>query len=570
MSSVIDIMLHRELRSGKEFEGLIPPSTHTQQYFEKENEWSDTYETLQFMALWANKYAYQMQKVAPLLKGATLNKTVDNIYQWLYNHFQYKIDGQLQQLYAPSAAWENRFTGFDCKTYSLLASTLLQCLSIPHAFRKIKQPGMMPDEWTHVYVIVPTQNNKYLVIDATTHDNKEVSKIEKYDYTMKLKHVGLASPAVVMARPFENYGGLACPGTECTCGQGLSGTYGAYGFDMNSLYGDPTLQNYGLGAIVWNDIKNFPTSLTPVSPNASNSGELSFNSIGQITSGGFSFQTIKNAWAVFKSAFGTPVACWGGSAFSGNIVNVTTEAIAKWLNYIIVEMNIAVAKNDTERISDLDVMFRMYTHCLAASYESTLAKGWNPCTTDSLKNVLNLVYHYKNVVHRIYSDWIANYYTITNGENFTVDSTMFGGQPTWFEMSNPNPTYLEWKVPVRKFIMKPTTQVIKAFEFTPYVQQVGGNAMSGYTISDYISKANTILKTVQQVSTGVSNNGSGTATTDGGTYDATTGAYIPPKEKSTTTASKAGVGLLVGGVLLYAAYQIATSKEPLKPGKNAK
>lgn len=204
--SLIDSQLYRNLQLGTAYEGLIPAYNHTDFPFDKTSDNSNTYDTLKFMSVWAYKYAHQMKKVAPLLKGVTLQETVNKIYAFLYSHFQYKLDGETQNLMSPSAAWHFRKTGFDCKTYSILASTILQNLGIPHAFRMVQQAGIMPGEWSHVYVVVPNGNQE-LIIDATTHTNKQVSYTQKHDYTMK--HRGLASPYVGAL-------GCACQGTPIT------------------------------------------------------------------------------------------------------------------------------------------------------------------------------------------------------------------------------------------------------------------------------------------------------------------------------------------------------------------
>ena len=202
--SSVNKSLYRPLRDGAAYESLIPKHIKIVNDFDKESDRVNTYETLKYMAEWAYKYAYQMKAVAPLLKGRLLQETVNKIYEFLYSHFQYKLDGpDFQDILAPSAAWHFRRTGFDCKTYSILASTILQNLGIPHSFRMVQQAGIMPGEWSHVYVIVPN-GNTHLVIDATTHTNKEVSYTNKHDYTMK--HRGLASPYVGAL-------GCACQGT---------------------------------------------------------------------------------------------------------------------------------------------------------------------------------------------------------------------------------------------------------------------------------------------------------------------------------------------------------------------
>lgn len=208
----IDALLYRPITQNSQFEGLIPPYQGHEISFDKESDNSTTYDTLKYMDRWATKYEHQMKAVAPRLKGRDLKETVAKIYQFLYSHFQYKLDGSLQNLYSPSAAWKFRKQGFDCKTYSILASTILRNLNIPHTFRMVQQAGIMPGEWSHVYVIVP-ENNTHYVIDATTHSNKEVSFTKKHDYSMI--HRGLASP--------NPYGalGCACQGTAIKKNVGL-------------------------------------------------------------------------------------------------------------------------------------------------------------------------------------------------------------------------------------------------------------------------------------------------------------------------------------------------------------
>lgn len=225
----IDALLYRPITENSQFEGLIPPYQGQEISLDKESDNSTTYDTLKYMDQWATKYAYQMKAVAPRLKGRDLKETAAKIYAFLYSHFQYKLDGSLQNLYSPSAAWKFRKQGFDCKTYSILASTILRNLNIPHTFRMVQQLGIMPGEWSHVYVIVP-DNNTHYVIDATTHSNKEVIFTKKHDYTMI--HRGLASP--------YPYGALGC-----------------------ACQGKAIKKNVGLGApaVLSNTIANFHTFL---------------------------------------------------------------------------------------------------------------------------------------------------------------------------------------------------------------------------------------------------------------------------------------------------------------------
>ncbi len=184
----VDKLLYRKIKSGAAYEKLIPKFENVVHHFDKKTDNSDTYDTLEYMAQWCKKYSYQMLKIAPLLKGKTVEETCNNVYQFLYWHFQYKLDGEAQDLYSPSAAWHYRQKGFDCKTFSLLGAMILNNLGIDCSFRMVQQSSPF---WSHVYVIVPN-GSKYYVIDATTHDNKEVRFSKKYDKNMH--HRGLANP----------------------------------------------------------------------------------------------------------------------------------------------------------------------------------------------------------------------------------------------------------------------------------------------------------------------------------------------------------------------------------------
>lgn len=197
----VDKLLYRKIKPGATYEKLFPKFENVVHHFDKKTDNSDTYDTLEYMAKWCKKYSYQMSKIAPLLKGKTVEETCKNIYEFLYWHFQYKLDGEAQDLYSPSAAWHYRKKGFDCKTFSLLSAMILKNLGMDCSFRMVQQSSPF---WSHVYVIVPN-DSKYYVIDATTHDNKEVRFSKKHDKNMY--HRGLASPVIARL-------GCSCSGKQ--------------------------------------------------------------------------------------------------------------------------------------------------------------------------------------------------------------------------------------------------------------------------------------------------------------------------------------------------------------------
>tara|TARA_B100000678_G_scaffold227176_1_gene195015 strand:- start:8922 stop:9554 length:633 start_codon:yes stop_codon:yes gene_type:complete len=166
----------------------------------------DTFHTVDEMQDWISKYVWQTKQIAPLLYSHNLEVLANNIYRFLYDHIQYNVDGDLQQLFSPVCAWSKRKKGIDCKSYSVFASAILTNLGINHAIRQVRQTYYKPDYWTHVYVVIyQDQNQKSYsknaptyVIDATKHHNQEVNYLEKHDL-MRLKHVGLNAPSVLSA-----------------------------------------------------------------------------------------------------------------------------------------------------------------------------------------------------------------------------------------------------------------------------------------------------------------------------------------------------------------------------------
>lgn len=187
--------LQRPLKSGWQYDKLIPFSDCAIKNLG--NGRNDTREGVEMMAEMIRDFSNQTAKVAKKLKGPTLFESVQNVYDFLYNHIQYKIDGDFQDLRKPACAWAQRKTGLDCKSYTVFALSLLREMGITGAITRVRQYDDLPGIFTHVYVTVPIDQNaknfekelkdkgKYLVIDATRHVNEEVSFLEKKNKIMQ-------------------------------------------------------------------------------------------------------------------------------------------------------------------------------------------------------------------------------------------------------------------------------------------------------------------------------------------------------------------------------------------------
>jgi hypothetical protein len=193
----INNALARPLQPGRNYTNLLPSSTCESTYLGK----GDTFFSMDGIKANILKNYSQCAKLAPQLQKKSLAETVTAIYDFLYNHIQYKADGSDQNLRSPACSWSVRQSGIDCKSYSIFSGCILTVLGIKYYIRKIKQPGMLPKQYTHVYVIVPKDqktgslSNGYFTLDATKHENTEAAFLQKNDVFMeKLSHFGLQAP----------------------------------------------------------------------------------------------------------------------------------------------------------------------------------------------------------------------------------------------------------------------------------------------------------------------------------------------------------------------------------------
>jgi hypothetical protein len=156
---------------------------------------SDNYDTLREMTSMSKEFTYQTEKISNKLKGSSLEETLRNIWSFLYNHVQYKLDSKTrEQLRTPLRTWKDRSSGVDCDCFSVFASTVLRNLGISHAFRMTKYNA----GFQHVYVVVPKDGKKesldipgkYFIIDPVVDRfNYEVPFSDKHDRYMYIQQL---------------------------------------------------------------------------------------------------------------------------------------------------------------------------------------------------------------------------------------------------------------------------------------------------------------------------------------------------------------------------------------------
>ncbi len=192
---VINKALKRQILDGSKFDSLIDQPADQSEDLGKGN----TFHTVAQMRKWTLQHYKQVNRLAEKLQQSTLQETCLNIYNFLFNYIQYDIDNILQNLRSPANSWfVARETGIDCKSYSIFASSILLNLKIKHYIRQIKQPKYNPDNFTHVYIVVPIDQvtgslrGGYYTIDGTKKDNSECKFTNNKDIFMaELPHLGL-------------------------------------------------------------------------------------------------------------------------------------------------------------------------------------------------------------------------------------------------------------------------------------------------------------------------------------------------------------------------------------------
>lgn len=223
------------------------------------NDFSDTYDTLNRMADIVRKTLNDTAKVAPVLQGRNQEETLRNVWNHVYNHFQYEKDAMgIEQLRRPARSWVDRRKGIDCDCMSILISSLLHHLRLSHTFRKAEYNSLTG--WQHVYVVVPkpgvslddftganpVARNNYYVLDCVVDKfDYEVSFNKKFDKVMKIQYLngldlseltgGITPQAQSLYQSYpaapnsvkELFGSFGCE---------FNGLDGLYGADAETLY----------------------------------------------------------------------------------------------------------------------------------------------------------------------------------------------------------------------------------------------------------------------------------------------------------------------------------------------
>lgn len=215
----------RKIKSGSEYDKYFPKTIGTNPLLSKG---ADVYQTVDYVEQVVKQTLKHTEKLAPKLKGSTLSETCRRIFNFCYNHIQYKLDkpGE-EQLRTPARSWKDRKTGIDCDCFSIFVSSILHNLGIKHAYRicEINNKGY----FQHIYIVVPLDQSKesisgnnYITIDPVLDQfNMEAPGITK-------THDKMSIPVRVLNGADEQFLGEIDNQTT------LSGVYGAFKHKMRT------------------------------------------------------------------------------------------------------------------------------------------------------------------------------------------------------------------------------------------------------------------------------------------------------------------------------------------------
>jgi hypothetical protein len=175
----------RKIKSGEEYSHLFPKPKFLDPTIKKG---ATVYDTVRFIPQVVKETLFQTSKLAPLLKGKTVEETCRNIWDFVYTHIAYKKDEDgKEQIRSPARAWHDRFHGVDCDCYTVFISSILSNLKIKHKLRITKYSQ---DYFQHIYPIVPTTGENYITVDCVVDRfNYEEPYTEKKDTNMELEYL---------------------------------------------------------------------------------------------------------------------------------------------------------------------------------------------------------------------------------------------------------------------------------------------------------------------------------------------------------------------------------------------
>lgn len=517
----------------------------------------DTKHTVIGMRDFVYKHLPQTKKLAQALAAHNLQDTIANNFNYLYTHYQYNADDLLQVMRSPECAFADRFNGIDCKTFSILSSSILINQGYKNIIRRVKQPSFNPDYYTHVYVIVPkdqeTMNlqNGYYVLDATTHNNRETLFNEKHDTIMsQLPHVWLngAAPEKTISSASQGFTKLLQhllnKGVNNIVIEEIQETINTYikkGVDPSVLINNTsiTIQDHTIDLAL-----NADSGMTL---------NVFFSDFATVTTGlNGAFDSLDGLFSnIDFSDISGSLSCFGGSYDNKDFENFS-KLLGEGYTTLVNNFNAAVVSQNFAQIGATASLIFRQAQQLEANTNRAASKNWSSsCSAKATKGMQTVAVYFQKMITEAFKPYLATYF------DYTDTNTPFNGALVFSSRGDSKGLSSGYRLDVvyseiTNVSFKTGISAIPKFEFTPYLLT---NAESnGFDLNSFLND----LGNIAVQFTGNSNgNTTGTETVPGSGVVTVPGTN-PPQP------SEAGFGLVEGvitlGILGTIAYKYAQSK----------
>lgn len=175
--------IKRDIQPGVRYNHLMPRSKGKDTVIVEPGK-AQLHHTINLIRSLVHETKNDTRKLASVLKGKSLEETCRNIWQFVYNHIQYRKDQPgIEQVRRPARTWADRQRGVDCDCYTVFISSILLNLAIPHRIRITKYGGKR--HFQHIYPVVPTPAGGITLDCVTDAFDYEVPYTEKRDFDMQ-------------------------------------------------------------------------------------------------------------------------------------------------------------------------------------------------------------------------------------------------------------------------------------------------------------------------------------------------------------------------------------------------
>ncbi len=203
----------REINTGNQFDSYYP----SRKPKETTITLGTSYDTLNLMVEKIQQDHKEAAKIAKKLYSANREIFARNIFNHIYNNFQYKQDPKnREQVKGVSASYALRKSGIDCDDMAFLTGAILYNFGIPFSIRKISKSAT--GDYSHVYIVVPKSDGANL----STRDNYYVIDpvLDKFDFEYPKNNLPkYYDEVIVNPKNITAMNGITC---DCGTMQGIT------------------------------------------------------------------------------------------------------------------------------------------------------------------------------------------------------------------------------------------------------------------------------------------------------------------------------------------------------------